>query len=235
MSSPRIVVSGFLGAGKSHLVTRLQSLGASCVEKDGVDPMTSRDLAVPVVTVVDGANFSACLQDPDIAPLIQAQVAAASVVLISRADVADVSSARAALSEFVNVPVIVGEDADLGSVLADLSPKPLSMAKGDAPTVACSTWTYEGSAVLTQDALDAFLAARPKGAYRIEGRVRGASKGIEVQVFGRGRQTSGTEQPADTSLKARGLASRFRPSDMDLAFSEAVIASSYRRGVIACR
>ena len=96
-------------------------------------------------------------------------------------------------------------------------------------------WFQDPFEAINRQPLDQFLANRPRGAYRISGQARGGSQGADIQVFGRGRQTAPIDMPDETVLTAIGLASRFRPSDMDLAFSTAVVAASYGRGVIACR
>ena len=233
VSSSQIIVSGFLGAGKTRLIEALSGQGLTLVEADG---LAGPGTVGPVVTVADGVNLPACLADADLSPLIRHQIEAANLVVISRGDVADISQARTALSELTAAPILeTAAIDDLHEAISNLAREPVRTTCTPSIDRDFATWTYQGPAVLTAEALEQFLAARPKGAYRIEGKARGAAGGIDVQVFGRGRQTARIDQPAETRLTARGLKSRLRPLDMDLAFSEAVVASSYRRGVIACR
>ena len=237
-SSRKVIVSGYLGAGKSHLIARLADGGAvDAVEANALEvPATAGSGDAPVLVVVDGVNLTAVLDDPLVAPLVRAQIGAADAAFVSRGDVADVSAARAALAHWPSLSVPESDEIDaLVGVLADLSGSVRSGATPLDHSGDFATWSYSGSAVLTDATLDEFLASRPKGAYRIFGKVRGPSKGIDIQVFGRGRQTAPVAQPKESTLTAIGPALRFRPSEMDLAFSTAVVAASYGRGIIACR
>ena len=233
-----IVVSGYLGAGKSHLAMRLRGAGLKdVIEADALeDPSAVAPGSALILTVLDGANLPACLDDPEIAPLLRGQIARADALFISRSDVADVSAAAGKLDNGEASRLLAAaSDEDLVALLRALEPSPKDGSGDVMGNRDYVHWSYRGAAVLTGEALDRFLADRSKGAYRISGQVRGSSQGTEVQVFGRGRQTAPVAQPDETILTATGLASRFRPADMDLAFSGAVVAASYGRGIIACR
>ena len=234
----RVVLWGYLGAGKSHLAARLRASGLTdVVEMGALDvPGTSTPAEAVILTVLDGVNLVACLDDPAVRPLIRAQIDAADALFISRADVADVSPAARMLVDSESARLLSAEtDAALAEAVSTLKPPEAARQSTMPSSSKYAQWTYRGPAVLTGDALEQFFANRPKGAYRIRGEVRGASKGVDVQVFGRGRQLAPIAQPEETVLSATGLASRFSVAEMDLAFSSAVVAASYGRGVIACR
>lgn len=253
-----LVVGGYLGTGKSRLVERLTGAGApnpaapfddrACGPVEGTDttvieasPFRDPRLAAGpagrrIAVTADAVNLAALVRDPDVADLVVAQIRAADVVVLTCSDVADPAPAMAALHDITDAPIVdAQETADLGAALLGMP------ARGDgvdAPldlTSDIAVWTYAGPAVLSDAVMGALLTARPDGPYRIRGHVRLTSGGGIVDVFGRARRTAAAEVPAETRLIAAGPAGRFSVRAMDLAFAEAVTASTYDRGLIACR
>ena len=253
-----LVVGGYLGTGKSGLVDRLTGAGASdpvapfddrsCGLLTGTDitvieasPFRDPRLAAEsagrrVAVTVDAVNLGALVQDPDVSALVMAQIRSADVVVLTCSDVADPDPAMATLQGLTDAPIVdIQKTADLGAALISV---PQRAESPDTPvdcTGDMAVWTYSGPAVLSDTAMGAFLTARPDGAYRVRGHVRLTDGGGIVDVFGRARRTVKADSPEETRLIAAGPANRFSVRTMDLAFAEAVTASTYDRGLIACR
>lgn len=229
-----IVVTGFLGAGKSALADRVRACLDEPVEE--VDGRAVPPGGCPAVAVADAANLAACLDDTVIGPLVEAQIGAAGLVVLTRTDIVDAAPAMAALARITDAPVVEVPPGPLPEGLAarlgDLPPGP--PARSAAP-VAFAEWRYAGPAGLGEKALEALLAGRPGGLYRLSGRVRSGRAGIEVEVAGRLRQTRAVPAPAETALVAIGPKARFRPDEMALRFSEAVAAGGWLAGLFGHR
>lgn len=261
---PIICVTGFLGAGKSHAAEmlapgRVAAIGApddlpaalavsdeagpAVLELDGLGTASVLVGHLPpgtvprVIAVADGVNLCACLRDPTRAPLIEAQLGAADVIVLSRGDIRDVGDAREALASRFEAPVI--DIAADGLSVEEVMRASCRDAWRDAPPVDMKgdfrVWSYAGAAILTPEAAEAFLKGRPAGSYRISGQARLPSGGLDLQVYGRGRQTAGCPAPEETRIVAIGQRPDFSKRAMDLAWSEAVMQSSYQTGAIACR
>ena len=255
---PVIVVSGFLGAGKSRLIETIAASSvisenravldrdaeAIVIEACGLrHPSTEaarlehpRD--VRIVTVVDAVNLRPCLDDDAKAALIKAQILAADCVVLARTDVVDPTEARARVAAITNAPIIDAKTtpATLAAIL-DAGRTPIT---GRTSTISdlserYTRWSYCGPGVLTPEAVDTFLAARPRAAYRVFGQVMCPSKGVAIDVVGRVRQTTSIDSPDETTITAIGAKSAFNFRAMDLAFAEAIVNASYAMGRIACR
>ncbi len=249
-TSLTVIVSGFLGAGKSRIVATLARASetlagpdrARIIEADALcDPVTgahglSPGAEVVVVTAADAVNLEACLDDATCAPLITTQLRAADCVALTRTDAVDSSGARAALATLVDAPVIDAAEAPitLEAVLAGRRPRAAAGDPVDMRNAFCS-WNYRGPAILEPTPAAELLRDRPAGVYRLSGLARTGSAGIDLQVFGRGRQTQTVAQPDETWITAIGPRAVFRPRAMDWAFSQAVAASAYLTGMISCR
>ena len=293
---PIVIVSGFLGAGKSRLVETLtKTTGAARFVQDWVpDSAMARELAGPdavalssgiealaaaetlrreidkrshastavvietdglrdpraiaallppggdvrIVTVVDAVNLVACLDDPDCAALVTAQIRAADGLVLARSDVVDPAPARSALSEIASVPVLDPQQTRM-CLAGLLEVARTASAESASPWPDLSeqyaTWTYRGPAVLETEPAEALLRDRPKGVYRLKGQVITGAAGLELQVFGHARQTRPVPAPEQTLIVAIGLKTSFRPHEMDWCFTQAVAASAYLTGMISCR
>jgi len=193
---------------------------------------------IRIVTVVDAVNMIACLQNSTHSEVIRAQLLASDCVVLARGDVIDPADARAAVAEIASSPILEAQPAALSlaevlgagkSPRTGLSERPIDRS-GDY-----AIWTYRGPGVMTPEAAEAFLRDRPKATYRINGRVKTSAGGMDLQLVGRARQTTRIAPPDETVIIAAGTKPGFNSRDMDWAFSEAMIASSYAMGKIACR
>ncbi len=191
-----------------------------------------------VVTLVDAANLPALLRDSRIGAQATEQICAAGLVVITKADLVDPGTARSAVSDLTDAPVI---EAAHGAVPIDMlfdapaSKHPMQPATGtDHPTL-YERWSYAGPAEISAERLEAFLAERPAGTYRIKGFVRCGSDGLEVHLAGRIHQTRKIPLPEETRLVAIGLKPEFQRFEMDRAFMEAVTDSARLSGFFSCR
>ena len=191
-----------------------------------------------IVTLADAVNLVRTLSDPLIGAQVAAQVRAATLVVLTRSDLVDGTPAVAALTGLTDALVL---DAPFGAVSPALildAPEQLAH-EGPADTADhakdYASWSYAGPATLTMDALDAMLAARPKGVYRLKGCVRVGNAGVEMHVVGRSRQTREVPVPTETRLVAIGLRALFRDAEMAEVFSDAVAASAYQLGSFGYR
>jgi len=260
-----VVVGGFLGAGKSRIVTALGGTPTGCTDLTSLVEAAAARVGRPaavgargypvigahglwdpaalapgpdmrVVTAVDAMNASAGLTDPTSGPLIAAQIRSADVVILTRGDVVDPADIRARVTDLTSAPILEGFDADtIEAALAGTSRRRATARSSRDLTDKFRIWSYRGEAVLTAEAARGFVKERRFGIYRLVGRVRTPESGLALEVIGRGRQADAIEMPPQTALVAIGLKGFLRSSDLDLAFSEAVVASSYRRGIIAWR
>lgn len=191
-----------------------------------------------IVTMADAVNLVRTLNDPLIGAQVAAQVQAADLVVLTRSDLVDAAPALSALMNLTDVPVL---DAPFGAISPELILEAPERSGCDIPAGEAdhgadyASWSYAGPATLTLDALEAMLASRPKGVYRLKGCVRVGGAGVEVHAVGRSRQTREVPAPPETRLVAIGLRALFRESEMAEAFSDAVAASSYQLGSFGYR
>lgn len=235
MTEP-ILVTGFLGAGKSALAARLRAAlpERQILEADGRAVPDSLGLG-SVVAVADAANLPACLADALVGPLVAAQIRAAGMVLVCRTDLVPAAPALDALAGLTGAPAVETAPGPLPPGLAEriaaLRPRPPNLAV----VVDFAEWQYAGPAKLTEKSVERLLANRPEGLYRLSGVVRCGRLGVEVEVAGRLRQTRPVPLPGESSLRAVGPAKRFRPDQMALRFSEAAADRGWLAGLFGHR
>lgn len=255
---PVIIVSGFLGAGKTRLIETISASNQVSQQPDAVNQISEAIFIeasglqhpdfeaskfddgddVRIVTVVDAANLIACLADEEMSDLIEQQILAADCVVLARADVVNPAEARAKVAAITQVPIIdYGITPTMLVAILGAGKAPISDVSSACPDLSGSyaTWSYSGPGILTAEAIDNFLVERPRGAFRIFGTVKCPSQGVAVDVIGRVRQTLNVEVPNETTITAIGPSSTFSVRAMNLAFTEAIMDASYSMGRIACR
>lgn len=230
-----ILVTGFLGAGKSRVCAGLRACGIAAIEADGLTTgaaEVARHALRGVVAVADGANLERQIADPVIAPLVRAQLAGADLVAVSRTDAVGDGPMDLARG-LTDAPVVA---APFGQIDA------ASLPRQQAGSIASMdlregwvTWSYRGGATLSVAHAEALLEERPNGVYRIAGVVRTGTGGLEVEVIGRARQTTPAAAPEETVLRALGPSGVFRQAAMDALFSEKVADSMTASGLYSYR
>lgn len=234
MTEP-VLISGFLGAGKSALAARLDCAGIATAELDGLRAATT-DTArhARVITVVDCANHARHWDDPLIGPLLRRQVQAAGLIALSRTDLADPAPARAALARVTDRTSVT--TAEVTDAIAGTPPSKLGPATAeDDLTAAFDTWSYRGPVRLAAARAESLAEHRPEGTVRLKGQVRTDKGGLEIEVAGQVRQVRAVPAPAETSLVAFGPRTEFSTQTLDLWFAEAVSDSSHGLGIFSYR
>ncbi|MEM7061413.1 MAG: GTP-binding protein [Pseudomonadota bacterium] len=245
-TTPVIIVTGFLGAGKTTLVEHLQKVHsedlAEVVEIGGLETPATYLAAVSedparhvqcVISVADAANFSATLADPLTGALITAQITMADAVIVTRSDATSPDPTLQDLSALTECPILVAPHGKI-----DMADVPAYSGRTGA-TVDLNpefeTWEYTGPATLKPEQAEMLLEQRPKGIYRVTGQVRTDKRGLDLQLIGRVRQITQIAPPAETQLRASGPKSKFNRNEMDQTFSEYVAASTHLRGIFGHR
>jgi len=230
--APPVLVTGFLGAGKSRAARALAGL-AAITEWPGLQSPAPG--AVPVLAVADAANWARQMADDLAAPLIRAQIGAAAAVLIARADLVDAAPVRQALARLTDAAVLDGPDVDPAAVLAALrSGRPEGAPAVDL-TDGFRRWEYRGPARLQADLAEALAADRPAGLYRLTGAIRTDRGGLAVEVTGQVRETRITADPGQTRLVGWGRRDRLGARDLDLWFGRQAAEAAARTGLFGHR
>lgn len=169
-----------------------------------------------IVTVVDGENFTALLQDQQIAPQVRDQVAVADLVLVSKTRCS--SDLTDSLAE-LGAKTILPADVELGPMLWEMDGTVPALGQAHAHF---TKWSVDGTAIYAREALLDKLQTRPVGLYRVKGVLRGpADTGWEVQVVGNSVELIETAQPKRSVLVGIGP---------DLAVSAAEIDAWWQTG-----
>jgi G3E family GTPase len=232
----KVWVTGFLGAGKSSLI-RHADVDVGLEELGGmIDPTSVAGPEDHVITVVDAINFEACVADPIFGSLVRRQIAAASLNVVTRGDVIDVAPVLEAVKALTRAHVVSAPFGEVSAeVFSDLNSQPILVEVPVDITKRFAEWTYQGPAVLSTQSVERLLEYRPDGIYRLSGVARVQGGGLDMQVTGRTRQITPVAAPEQTDLKAIGARERFRVSEMDIAFAEAVAASAQASGIFSWR
>ncbi len=257
VAQPIVPIIGFLGAGKSTFITRADSLGIGAQTETRFDesstatlwelapdqepalappPIAGAPVCKPIV-VVDAVNFRSTSQDQRVAPWLFAMMRFAAATVINKTDLEDIKKVRDALN---TAGIENAMDARDDGAIRQAVRNAMHTANTSAPTVISKPvnlchWTYCGAAQLDARSIDAVLASRPKGAFRMCGIIRTETSGLGVDIAGRARQTRATPQPDETRLAVTGLRSDIQNADLDVWFTQAVVDSAHRLGGIACR
>ncbi|THH37070.1 GTP-binding protein [Aliishimia ponticola] len=167
-----------------------------------------------IVTVVDGLHFTDLLEDAQIAPQLESQVAVADLVYLSKAMGAEVQDRLTALG----APTVLTNRADVAPLIWSLS--------GDAPETDgrhahFTKWVHQGTAGFTRAELEQKLAARPAGLYRLKGFVRG---GWEVQIVGKTVDIRARDGVEATTLVGIGPEGHVTTPDIDAWWAAPLMA-----------
>ena len=119
-----------------------------------------------IVTVVDGSNFAALMDDPLLKPQVSQQIRAADLVLISKQDEASNDALVAELSALGARTPTRTADIELSRLLFDITPLPRGKSLVSHPGYV--SWQHRHRNHRRR-ALGDKLAERPEGLYRMKG------------------------------------------------------------------
>lgn len=193
-----------------HLIIEASGIGdpARIAEAARSEPELSY---AGIVTMVDALNFPSLSQDAKIGPQVTAQVHVADLVLVTRAgpgteDLIPVLQ----LAGTARAQILAADGQISQLILGDLEPGPPKAQSVPHPSYA--QWHYDDSRAFSRGEIEERLAALPKGVYRLKGYLRGPEdRGWLLQIAGKNREISRTEQPPRSQLVAIGPAEYFDP------------------------
>ena len=193
-----------------HLV--IEASGIADPAKIAMAARAEPDMAYGgIAVVVDGENWPKLADDPLIGAQMRGQVQVADVLLVSKTGGALAPNLAMRLAALSRVPLL--DLADLPQVapvlLGGMAPDGV---QGGAQGVAADHpayvgWAHEGAERLERPALEALLAARPAGIYRLKGHVLSPDGALEVHVVGPTIDIK-PAQSDSTRMVAIGLASQ---------------------------
>jgi len=165
-----------------------------------------------IVTLVDALNGPELLDDAQIAPQLEQQIKVADLVLLTKADRPDPAFIARLKAFGARDPAPLPADGPLAPLLFGILPRP--QGRTTAPHPAYPRWQHESDTVIGRAALDARLAARPEGLYRLKGFVLTEDGPCEVQAVGRNLEIR-PSKAARTALVGLGLAGRITTEEID--------------------
>lgn len=234
---PQILITGFLGAGKSALAAHLRThtgATASVIEVNGLcTPDPSPGPVQAIVAVADAANLPTTLADALVGHLISAQIRMADVVVVTRSDATDPQPTVDAVKKLTDSPVLIVPHGKIDP--ADLPPHQAKPRPNIELTPQFQHWEHSGRVTFKAEQAETLLERRPKGIYRIWGQVRTDVGGLDLQLAGRVRQITKVDRPDDTHLQALGPKTAFKRFQMDGLFSEYAAASAHLSGLFSHR
>ncbi|MDK3020674.1 GTP-binding protein [Pseudodonghicola sp. IC7] len=171
-----------------------------------------------VITLFDALNGPALLQDARIAPQIEQQIRAADLLLITKGQTPDPQLVAQLEAIGAPAPAALPAEGPLAPLLFELMPRP--KAPAPVPHPAYVRWQHRSDRVLTRAGLEALLATRPDGLYRLKGFVLTDAGPMELQLVGRHRELRPATAEA-TALVGLGLKDRVSPEEIEAWFAAA--------------
>ena len=163
-----------------------------------------------IVTVVDGKNCAALLQDEQIGPQIASQIACADLLTISKATPGEALQTHL---RDINERAMITQSVDLPSAAILLCGQDMPAATDEAH-LHYAKWSHVSDLTYDRDTITAALALRPQALYRLKGWLKGADgQGVLLQVAGDEIELTPIPQPAQTTLVGIGLATRLSQDD----------------------
>lgn len=136
-----------------------------------------------IISLVDGLNGAALLDDELIAPQVAQQITAADLVLLTKTDTPD-PEFKARLNALPARNLTQLSDDPLAPLLFDLVPLPRGGLR-TAPHPAYASWQHDSDRIVERRAMGTLLENRPDGLYRLKGFVQTDDGAYEVHVVGR--------------------------------------------------
>jgi len=194
-----------------HLV--IEASGVAQPAKIANAALAERELLYSgIVTVVDALNYPALARDSLVGEQVKTQVREADLVLLAKGESAGLKLELTVLS---GAPVMaLEEDLPLAELLLERSEHAGPVAGGSAHP-AYQSWSCEEARVFERAHLLNKLAARPAGVYRIKGRLRGESGGLELHVVGGQVSVRDCAQPKAGQIVAIGPKAALSADDIE--------------------
>jgi len=193
-----------------HLV--IEASGIADPAKIAMAARAEPDMAYGgIAVVVDGQNWPKLADDPLIGAQMRGQVQVADVLLVSKTGGMVPPSLAVRLAALSRAPLM--DLADLPQVAPVLlggvapAPQPGALPGGMAGHPAYVGWSHQGAEQFERRTLEALLAARPAGIYRLKGHVLSPDGALEVHVVGPTVDIK-PAQSDSTRMVAIGLASQ---------------------------
>ena len=165
-----------------------------------------------IVTLVDALNAPALLSDQMIAPQIEQQIRAGDLVLITKTDAPNPALMTRLKQIGATAPTVMPADGPLAELVFGLMPRPRGGSRPTHP--AYVSWQHDSDLELPRPTLDALLAQRPEGLYRLKGFVQTDEGPVEVQLVGRHVEVQRTHAER-TTLVGLGLRGRITPEEIE--------------------
>ncbi len=169
-----------------------------------------------IVTVVDGQCYPSLSHDPQIGPQIRDQAACADLLLVSKVNSVSGSLALALTAGNRAAKILSTDADDVGTLLlsiCDVAPPKASLSPSHPGYM---HWQYQGCLALSRPKLEAALACRPKGIFRMKGFVRASEdSGWLLQVVGQNVSISRVGAVDATQLVGIGLQDQVSVKDCD--------------------
>lgn len=160
-----------------------------------------------IVTLVDGANLGTQLRDAEIAEQVAHQISAGDLILVTKTDHApEVLTGLSARK-----PQLLSSEP-LAPLLLDIVPLPKGRATAKHP--AYTAWQVQSDLPISRAELGAKLKDRPKGIYRLKGRILTDDGGYEIHVVG-GYVSARRASVARTELVALGPKSQVSIAEIE--------------------
>ena len=206
------------------------------IEASGVaNPLTIANVAktepdlsyAGIITLIDGLQIEALLDDPHIGIQIRDQIRCADLIALSKTDHCP-SALKTRLHQLNPQKTVLADEPDALALLLFGTPLDSTVNKQINTQMHMNNqldhsahpqythWSYQGDRQFDKDELKQLLCKRASGLFRIKGFVRGKEdKGWIVQVVGQYISLSATSQPQQTQLVGIGTKQAVSQSDCD--------------------
>ena len=154
-----------------------------------------------IVTLVDALNIGTLLTDPLVAPQVRQQIAAADLVMQTKAPSRDAAIDRLFSELELRPPDVIDTDAVTFLILASHAGQ---VPRASAPHPAYVSWYHRSDAILDHTTLVTALEHSPKGVYRLKGFVRTTLGAFEIHIVGSQREIKAVRGDIDPVIVALG-------------------------------
>lgn len=206
-------------------VTVTEAIVENCIVETCAYGTTWSGDADLVIAVQDAVGFREA--DGNMPDIEHAVIGCSDLVVLTRGDLVDPASAKAALSKHCDAPVV---EAVHGKLTCDALPTATARTVSLIAPNATKTWSYTGATQLDAALAERFLRTRPARTVRTKGVVLAGEAGLILDQTGRARSVTPCALPHETMLFAAGAVGAFREQDLALHFAEIASSGAARSG-----